>query len=49
LKVLVELLDEDYSVNKTLILSSLEGIGSVFELQVSCLNSRSQSVNRLTE
>lgn len=33
--MLVELLDEDYSVNKTLILSSLEGIGSVFELQVS--------------
>lgn len=32
--MLVELLDEDYSVNKTLILSSLEGISSVFDLQV---------------
>jgi hypothetical protein len=28
------MLDEDYSENKTLILSSLEGIGSVFDLQV---------------
>lgn len=37
LKVLVELLDEDYTVNKHLILSSLEGIGSVFDLQVSSL------------
>ncbi len=35
LRILVELLDEDYLVNKTLILSSLEGIGSVFDLQVS--------------
>ncbi|KAK4686255.1 hypothetical protein P7C73_g3874, partial [Tremellales sp. Uapishka_1] len=33
LRILVELLDEDYTVNKTLILSSLEGIGSVFDLQ----------------
>ena len=33
LRILVELLDEDYSVNKSLILSSLEGINSVFELQ----------------
>jgi len=33
LKVLVELLDEDYSNQKTLILSALEGIGSVFDLQ----------------
>lgn len=33
LKVLVELLDEDYTMNKNLILSSLEGIGSVFDLQ----------------
>ncbi|RXK41642.1 STE/STE11/CDC15 protein kinase [Tremella mesenterica] len=33
LRILVELLDEDYSLNRTLILSSLEGIGSVFELQ----------------
>lgn len=29
----MELLDEDYSVNETLILSALEGIGSVFDLQ----------------
>jgi hypothetical protein len=29
------MLDEDYSENKTLVLSSLEGIGSVFDLQVS--------------
>lgn len=35
LRILVELLDEDYSVNRTLILSSLEGIGAVFDLQVS--------------
>nr|ODO01011.1 STE/STE11/CDC15 protein kinase [Cryptococcus depauperatus CBS 7855] len=33
LRILVELLDEDYALNKTLILSSLEGINSVFELQ----------------
>ncbi|KAL7423239.1 Protein kinase of the Mitotic Exit Network [Cryptotrichosporon argae] len=33
LKILVELLDEDYTVNKTLILSAFEGIGSVFDLQ----------------
>nr|KIR86181.1 STE/STE11/CDC15 protein kinase [Cryptococcus tetragattii IND107] len=33
LRILVELLDEDYALNKTLILSSLEGISSVFELQ----------------
>ncbi|WWD18350.1 hypothetical protein CI109_102800 [Kwoniella shandongensis] len=33
LRILVELLDEDYTVNKTLILSSLEGINSVFDLQ----------------
>ncbi|KAK8858460.1 hypothetical protein IAR55_002687 [Kwoniella newhampshirensis] len=33
LRILVELLDEDYTVNKNLILSSLEGIKSVFELQ----------------
>ena len=37
LRILVEMLDEDYSENKTLILSSLEGIGSVFDLQVSQL------------
>ena len=35
LKVLVEMLDEDYSINKALVLSSLEGIHSVFDLQVS--------------
>lgn len=35
LRVLVELLDEDYAENKALVLSSLEGIGSVFDLQVS--------------
>lgn len=34
LRILVEMLDEDYSENKTLILSSLEGIRSVFDLQV---------------
>jgi hypothetical protein len=34
LKVLVELLDEDYALNKDLVLSALEGIDSVFELQV---------------
>jgi len=34
LRILVELLDEDYSVNRTLILSSLEGVGAVFDLQV---------------
>ena len=34
---MVELLDEDYSVNRTLILSSLEGVGAVFDLQVSSL------------
>jgi hypothetical protein len=33
----VELLDEDYSVNRTLILSSLEGVGAVFDLQASSL------------
>jgi hypothetical protein len=33
LRVLVELLDEDYGLNKDLVLSALEGIGSVFELQ----------------
>ena len=33
LRILVELLDEDYEENKILILSSLEGIGSVFDLQ----------------
>ncbi|ORX40201.1 hypothetical protein BD324DRAFT_644621 [Kockovaella imperatae] len=33
LRILVELLDEDYAENKFLILSSLEGIGSVFDLQ----------------
>ncbi|WWC62426.1 uncharacterized protein I303_105022 [Kwoniella dejecticola CBS 10117] len=33
LRILVELLDEDYALNKTLVLSSLEGISSVFELQ----------------
>ncbi|WVR06241.1 hypothetical protein IAU60_003271 [Kwoniella sp. DSM 27419] len=33
LRTLVELLDEDYALNKTLILSSLEGISSVFDLQ----------------
>ncbi len=33
LKVLVDLLDEDYTVNEALILSALEGIGSVFDLQ----------------
>jgi hypothetical protein len=37
LRILVELLDEDFSVNRTLILSSLEGVGAVFDLQVSCL------------
>lgn len=35
LRHLVDLLDEDYSESKTLILSALEGIGSVFDLQVS--------------
>jgi hypothetical protein len=34
LRILVELLDEDYSVNRSLILSSLEGVGAVFDLQV---------------
>jgi hypothetical protein len=33
----VELLDEDYSMNKDLVLSALEGIDSVFELQVRAL------------
>lgn len=33
LRILVELLDEDYISNKALILSALEGIGSVFDLQ----------------
>jgi hypothetical protein len=33
LRILVELLDEDYISNRTLILSALEGIGSVFDLQ----------------
>ncbi|KAL1412966.1 Protein kinase of the Mitotic Exit Network [Vanrija albida] len=33
LRHLVDLLDEDYSESKTLILSALEGIGSVFDLQ----------------
>ncbi|OCF73077.1 STE/STE11/CDC15 protein kinase [Kwoniella mangroviensis CBS 8886] len=33
LRILVELLDEDYALNKTLVLSSLEGISSVFDLQ----------------
>ncbi|WWC70634.1 uncharacterized protein I206_104585 [Kwoniella pini CBS 10737] len=33
LRILVELLDEDYALNRTLVLSSLEGISSVFELQ----------------
>ena len=37
LRILVELLDEDYMENKSLILSSLAGIGSVFDLQVSFL------------
>jgi hypothetical protein len=37
LRILVELLDEDYSVNRTLILSSLEGVGAVFDLQASSL------------
>nr|XP_019045791.1 STE/STE11/CDC15 protein kinase [Kwoniella bestiolae CBS 10118]OCF24721.1 STE/STE11/CDC15 protein kinase [Kwoniella bestiolae CBS 10118] len=32
LRILVELLDEDYALNKTLVLSSLEGISSVFDL-----------------
>lgn len=36
--MLVELLDEDYTVNRTLILSALEGIESVFDLQVGSLN-----------
>src|SRR4051812_41106495 len=31
LRVLVELLDEDYGLNKELVLSALEGIGSVFQ------------------
>jgi hypothetical protein len=31
--VLVELLDEDYSANRELVLSALEGVSSVFELQ----------------
>ena len=30
---MVELLDEDFTTNRTLILSALEGIGSVFDLQ----------------
>ena len=34
LKVLVELLDEDYSQQKDLVIHALSGIGSVFELQV---------------
>lgn len=38
LKVLVELLDEDYALNKDLVLSALEGIDSVFELQVSLMS-----------
>lgn len=33
LRILVELLDEDYISNRSLILSALEGIGSVFDLQ----------------
>jgi hypothetical protein len=33
LRILVELLDEDYLSNRALILSALEGIGSVFDLQ----------------
>nr|WVH01951.1 cytokinesis protein [Naematelia aurantialba] len=33
LRILVELLDEDYEVNKAFILASLEGISSVFDLQ----------------
>lgn len=31
--MLVELLDEDYSVNKVLVLNALEGVDSVFNLQ----------------
>jgi hypothetical protein len=33
IRMLVELLDEDYSVNKDLVISALEGIESVFNLQ----------------
>jgi hypothetical protein len=33
LRVLVELLDEDYSANRDLVLSALRGVASVFELQ----------------
>lgn len=33
LRVLVELLDEDYSANRDLVLSALQGVSSVFELQ----------------
>ena len=33
LRILVELLDEDYLSNRALILSALEGIASVFDLQ----------------
>ncbi|GHJ83897.1 hypothetical protein NliqN6_0299 [Naganishia liquefaciens] len=33
IRMLVELLDEDYSVNKRLVLNALEGIESVFSLQ----------------
>jgi hypothetical protein len=43
LRILVELLDEDFSVNRTLILSSLEGVGAVFDLQVSSSTCRMMS------
>lgn len=33
IRMLVELLDEDYSVNKRLVLNALEGVESVFNLQ----------------
>jgi hypothetical protein len=35
LKVLVDLLDEDYAEQTNLVAHALNGIGSVFELQVS--------------
>lgn len=38
------MLDEDYSENKSLILSSLEGIKSVFDLQVSLQSNRPRAL-----
>lgn len=42
-------MDEDYSVNKTLILSSLEGIGSVFDLQVRAMYSTQSRRTRVED